>query len=155
MAILRRTSQSLQQEAIAEDVSGGLTPGYNEFYWKEERMKLIDNTTKEVLFTSTDNDLLDEAAAAHRRAGRVPTLEGDGLYHLITRTYPPCNYCRQAKGLLKMKGLEYVEYELAEVYDFFEGEGYRSVPQVFLGGLHSSLRVGGYEELEKELNNDK
>lgn len=59
-----------------------------------------------------------------------------------------CGYCRAARRLLRDKGLEFEEIDVA-----FDAEkraemiertgGLRTVPQIFIHGRH----VGGYEEL--------
>ena len=63
-----------------------------------------------------------------------------------------CGYCTKAKALLKTKGIEYEEKNIAEGYniqDLLElVPNARTMPQIWLDGEH----LGGYFELEKKLN---
>lgn len=59
-----------------------------------------------------------------------------------------CPYCKQAKALLKSKGVNFTEYEvagnaarLAEMLK--RSNGGRTVPQIFIGDIH----VGGATDL--------
>jgi len=59
-----------------------------------------------------------------------------------------CGYCRAAKQLLRGKGLDFEEIDVAydadkraEMID--RAQGLRTVPQIFIHGRH----VGGYDEL--------
>ena len=62
-----------------------------------------------------------------------------------------CPYCDQAKGLLKLKGIEYEERNINNGWDredlLAAVPGARSVPQIFLGEEY----VGGFTELKKKL----
>lgn len=65
---------------------------------------------------------------------------------------PACPYCTKAKNLLKMKGIEYEEKNIAEghkIQDLLElVPNARTMPQIWLNEEH----IGGYPELEKKLN---
>jgi glutaredoxin-like protein len=72
-----------------------------------------------------------------RKPDQVAILTRDG-----------CQYCAQAKALLKERGIDYVEIPLAhKVRNKALGAiaGVQSVPQVFINGQ----RIGGYEELKR------
>ncbi|RPI61759.1 MAG: glutathione peroxidase [Lysobacterales bacterium] len=72
-----------------------------------------------------------------RKPDQVAILTRDG-----------CQYCAQAKALLKERGIDYVEIPLAhKVRNKALGAiaGAQSVPQVFINGE----RIGGYEELKR------
>ena len=67
---------------------------------------------------------------------------------IILYTTPYCGYCHAAKRLLRNKGLDFEEIDVA----FDQGlraemlqraNGLRTVPQIFIHGRH----VGGYQEL--------
>ena len=62
-----------------------------------------------------------------------------------------CPYCDQAKGLLKMKGIEFEERNINDGWDredlLAAVPTARSVPQIFLGEEY----VGGFTELKKKL----
>lgn len=62
-----------------------------------------------------------------------------------------CAYCEQAKGLLKMKGIEFEEKKVGHGYtkeDLLEAvPTARTVPQIFLDGE----LIGGFQELKKRL----
>ena len=64
-----------------------------------------------------------------------------------------CANCEQAKGLLKMKGIEFEEKKVGHGYtkeDLLEAvPTARTVPQIFLDGE----LVGGFQELKKRLEN--
>ena len=64
---------------------------------------------------------------------------------------PACPYCTKAKNLLKMKGIEYEEKNIAEGHDIQEMlklvPNARTMPQIFIDDKH----VGGYDQLEKFL----
>ena len=63
-----------------------------------------------------------------------------------------CHFCEMAKDLLKQKGIEYEERNLAKdwkVQQLLEAvPGARSVPQIFVDDKY----IGGYDELVKHLN---
>jgi len=61
---------------------------------------------------------------------------------LYTKDY--CPYCKQAKALLKSKGVTFTEYEVADNPERFaemveRSNGGRTVPQIFIGDTH----IGG------------
>jgi len=63
-------------------------------------------------------------------------------------TTPICPYCVYAKRLLKQKGVEYQEIDVARdpvVRNemVHRAGGLMTVPQIFIGGQH----VGGFDEL--------
>ena len=52
-----------------------------------------------------------------------------------------CPFCDKAKGLLKLKGVEYTEIKIDEdtpAREFIVGEGHRTVPQIYqeIGRAH-------------------
>ena len=61
-----------------------------------------------------------------------------------------CTACDQAKALLEAKG---IGYEVVDVMTtpsaqaLFREKGWRSVPQILLGGEH----IGGFEQLKEKL----
>ena len=63
-----------------------------------------------------------------------------------------CHFCEMAKDLLKQKGIEYEERNLAKdwkIQDLLEvAPGARSVPQIFVDDKY----IGGYEKLVEYLN---
>ena len=64
---------------------------------------------------------------------------------------PACVFCEKAKRLLKSKGIEYEEKNIAEghkIQDLLEMvPNARTMPQIWQDGEH----LGGYLELEKKL----
>lgn len=62
-----------------------------------------------------------------------------------------CNYCEQAKSLLKTKGIDFEERKIGDGWtkeELLEAvPNARTVPQIFLGEEY----VGGFEELKKRL----
>ena len=66
---------------------------------------------------------------------------------IIVYTTPWCGYCHAAKALLKSKGANYQEIDVQDPLlrqDMMrKAHGQRTVPQIFIGGLH----VGGSDEL--------
>jgi glutaredoxin len=62
-----------------------------------------------------------------------------------------CPFCDQAKGLLKMKGIEFEEKKIGHGFtreDLLEAvPTARTVPQIFLDGN----LIGGFQELKKHL----
>ena len=70
----------------------------------------------------------------------------------IVWSKPACGFCVKAKNLLKSKGIEYEEKNIAEghkIQDLLElVPNARTMPQILLDGEH----LGGYYELEKKLN---
>lgn len=62
-----------------------------------------------------------------------------------------CAFCVQAKNLLKMKGVEFIEVKIDESSDareFVLGEGHRTVPQIYKDG--KLLVEGGFQGLQKQ-----
>ena len=66
-----------------------------------------------------------------------------------------CPYCDKAKALLKLKGIEYEERVIGIKWtkeQLLEAvPTARSVPQIFVDGLH----VGGYDQLKAKLDNEE
>jgi len=64
---------------------------------------------------------------------------------------PACPYCGKAKNLLKNKGIEDEEKNIAEGYKIEDllalVPNARTMPQIWLDGEH----LGGYKELEEKL----
>ena len=64
---------------------------------------------------------------------------------------PACPFCVKAKNLLKNKGIEYEEKNIAEGYKIEDllalVPNARTMPQVWLDGEY----LGGYKELEEKL----
>lgn len=62
-----------------------------------------------------------------------------------------CPFCEQAKGLLKMKGIDFEERKIGDGWtreDLLEAvPTARTVPQIFLG----EQLIGGYTELKQHL----
>jgi glutaredoxin 3 len=63
-----------------------------------------------------------------------------------------CNFCDQAKALLKMKGIAFEEKKIGDGYtkeDLLEAvPSARTVPQIFIG----DELVGGFTELKARLD---
>ena len=62
-----------------------------------------------------------------------------------------CPFCDKAKGLLKLKGIEYTEIKIDEVpeaREFVISEGHRTVPQIYRDG--KLLVEGGFQGLQKQ-----
>jgi glutaredoxin len=73
------------------------------------------------------------------------------MYVVITRDQ--CNFCDQAKALLKGANLPYIEYNIQSnsskwLLTLMKKADMRTVPQVF---KPDGTYVGGYTELTKEL----
>ena len=70
----------------------------------------------------------------------------------IVWSKPACPFCEKAKSHLKMKGIEYEERNIAQgwkVQDLLEAApNAKTMPQIWLDDKY----VGGYSELEAELN---
>jgi len=64
---------------------------------------------------------------------------------------PACGYCVKAKSLLKNKGIEYEEKNIAEGHNIQDMlalvPNARTMPQVWLDEEH----IGGYDQLEAKL----
>ena len=69
----------------------------------------------------------------------------------IVWSKPNCGYCVKAKSLLKTKGIEFEEKNIAEGHDIQEMltlvPNARTMPQIWLDEEH----IGGYHELEARL----
>ena len=63
-----------------------------------------------------------------------------------------CHFCEMAKNLLKQKGIEYEERNLAKEWKIQQllevVPNAKTMPQIWLDEEH----IGGYPELEKRLN---
>jgi len=68
---------------------------------------------------------------------------------------PACPFCVKAKNLLKNKGIEYEEKNIAEGYKIEDlmalVPNARTMPQVWLDGEY----LGGYDQLEAKLKEIK
>jgi len=68
---------------------------------------------------------------------------------------PACPFCVKAKNLLKNKGIEYEEKNIAEGYKIEDllalVPNARTMPQIWLDGQH----LGGYDQLEAKLKEIK
>jgi glutaredoxin 3 len=67
---------------------------------------------------------------------------------IVVYTTPFCSYCRSAKALLRRKGIEFTEIDVAGAPDrraemVERANGLTTVPQIFIGSDH----VGGCDEL--------
>lgn len=64
-----------------------------------------------------------------------------------------CPYCHAAKALLRSRGLEYNEIDVAQDQakrqEMMERSGRRTVPQVFFGDNH----IGGNDDLQTYVRN--
>lgn len=64
---------------------------------------------------------------------------------IYTKNY--CPYCTHAKDLLRIKGIDFVEYEVTEdaakEQEMRERSGRKTVPEIFIGGQ----LAGGCSEL--------
>ena len=73
----------------------------------------------------------------------------------IVWSKPACVFCVKAKALLKSRGIEVEERNIAEgwkIQDLLEQvPNARTMPQIWLDDKH----IGGYYELEKVLDNQK
>jgi glutaredoxin 3 len=84
-------------------------------------------------------------------AGSSPAmtkLKLAAMARIVLYTTQYCGYCRAAKQLLRNKGLEFEEIDVAFDPDLRaemvqRANGMRTVPQIFIHGRH----VGGYQEL--------
>jgi glutaredoxin 3 len=67
---------------------------------------------------------------------------------VVVYTAPFCSYCVSAKALLRRKGVEFTEINVAGAPErraemVERAHGHTTVPQIFVGATH----VGGCEEL--------
>jgi glutaredoxin 3 len=67
---------------------------------------------------------------------------------IVVYTTPYCSYCLSAKALLRRKGIEFTEINIANAPDrraemVERANGLTTVPQIFIGSDH----VGGCDEL--------
>jgi glutaredoxin 3 len=73
------------------------------------------------------------------------------MYVIITRNQ--CNFCDDAKALMKGKGYQYTEYNVQSpsskwLLTLIKQAGYTTVPQIFgPDGSH----IGGYTELKEKI----
>lgn len=60
-----------------------------------------------------------------------------------------CKYCKDAKNLLDLHGIDYHEISIEEegVRDMFKEKGFKTVPQVF----KEKTSIGGFNALENYL----
>tara|TARA_B100000085_G_C18147874_1_gene352134 strand:- start:200 stop:460 length:261 start_codon:yes stop_codon:yes gene_type:complete len=83
--------------------------------------------------------------------GKSQTNDRRRLMKAIVWSKPSCAFCEKAKSLLKMKGIEYEEKNIADghkIQDLLEMvPNARTMPQIWLDEEH----IGGYYELEKKL----
>lgn len=74
------------------------------------------------------------------------------MYVIITRDQ--CNFCDDAKALMKAKGIQYVEYNIQSdsskwLLSLLKRSSITTVPQVFnTEGTH----IGGYTDLKEYLS---
>lgn len=73
------------------------------------------------------------------------------MYVIITRNQ--CNFCDDAKAMMKGAGIPYVEYNVQTtsskwLLDLIRKAGFTTVPQIW---NHSGSHVGGYSELKQLL----
>jgi glutaredoxin 3 len=66
-----------------------------------------------------------------------------------------CTYCVQAKNLLTMKGLSFIEHKVDEDLQRLEQlknlvPNVRTVPQIFLA--HTMEHIGGFTELSQRID---
>jgi glutaredoxin 3 len=67
---------------------------------------------------------------------------------VVVYTIPHCSYCISAKSLLRRKGIEFTEINVAGAPDrraemVRRANGVTTVPQIFIGSAH----IGGCDEL--------
>lgn len=74
-------------------------------------------------------------------------------YTLYSRKEPHCPWCDKARELLQIYGLNYYEYDLEDdgVKQMFSEQGYKTVPQVFINDGKTNKNIGGYNALERYL----
>lgn len=64
-------------------------------------------------------------------------------------SHPTCGYCHQAKGLLKARGIDYREFNVATdtnlITEMVRRTGGRTFPQIII----NEEAVGGFAELRK------
>jgi glutaredoxin 3 len=75
-------------------------------------------------------------------------VKGYGMSTVEVYTTPLCPYCVSAKKLLRRKGVDFTEIDVACVPSrraemTSRANGRTTVPQIFIGTVH----VGGFEEL--------
>lgn len=70
---------------------------------------------------------------------------------IYTKSY--CPFCKRAKHLLGSKGIDFKEvevtYDTAKRQEMIERSGRRTVPQVFIDGVH----IGGSDDLAEANRN--
>ena len=72
------------------------------------------------------------------------------MKNIIVYTWPFCNFCDDAKRLLKRNGLSFSEIDVSTGEKIKEemikkSNGQRTIPQIFFDDYH----VGGYTELRE------
>lgn len=74
-------------------------------------------------------------------------------YTIYTRKDPPCKFCRDAKDLLDLHGIDYKEIDIDEpgIRDLMKERGLKTVPQVYRETQH----IGGFLALENHLKEMK
>ncbi len=69
------------------------------------------------------------------------------MARVVMYTKATCPYCTMAKRLLRLKGHDWIEFDVAvdpaRREEMIERSGRVTVPQIFIGETH----VGGYDEL--------
>ena len=76
------------------------------------------------------------------------------MYTIYTQNL--CGYCILAKRLLEEKGHKYKEINISEnesAKRFLRGNGYKTVPQIFVSGIveDTQIYVGDYEKLKESI----
>jgi len=84
--------------------------------------------------------------------GQSKTKIRRGRMKAVVWSKPGCSQCVSAKQLLKTKGIEYEEKNIAEGYkiqDLLElVPNAKTMPQIWLGEEH----IGGFSDLQKKLS---
>lgn len=75
------------------------------------------------------------------------SLPDPSASHVIVFASPVCDYCAAARRLLRNKGADFIEINVAanpeRQQEMIRLSGRQTVPQVFVGGQH----IGGFTEL--------
>ncbi len=112
---------------------------------------LVNDGTIEKMFIEkeVDGDPFDTSDAVTMLKYVNPDYEIPKSVAIFTR--PGCEFCFEAKELLKKNGVDYEEHVLNEdfsVKTLVALSGVTKVPQIFMNGEH----IGGAEELKKVLS---
>ena len=80
------------------------------------------------------------------------------MYTIYTQNL--CGYCTAAKRLMQEHNLKYKEINISEnesAKRFLKGNGYKTVPQIFVSGIveGTQIYVGDYTMFKESLNNEK